>query len=214
MGTRSKSVGRDASLWLVLGAALLAVVLVAHGPTHADLGRQMENISDSNGQWAVVHWFATGALLLLTGAGFMFFAETVAGRGTGAPVGAWLVLAIGSLVTIGTAVSEATAITRAAETGDLEAFVIWWEFAGGLGNGFLAVGLATAVIAWTAASSPTPPIPVWACRFGALFGLLSAIGWSLGQHFRVDIGGPIWFVSTLLVCLWLVVFGFGLRRSQ
>lgn len=203
----------DGGTWLALGGLLLAVILPVHGPTYADLSVQMEHIAHGQGRWAVVHWLAALALLMMSGAGFIFFVETLVGRREGAPAGAWMILAIGALLTIGTAVVEATAISAAAMKGDLESFVIWWPFASGLGNGFMLVALATAGIAYASAQADEPPLAVWLCWVGMAVALLSAVGWSLGQHVRVPIGGPLWFVATLAMSLWLAWFGFKARRG-
>lgn len=204
----------DGGIWLALGGILLAVILPVHGPTYADLSVQMQHIADSHGQWALVHWLAAIALLLMSGAGIILFVETLIGRRHGAPAGAWLLLALGSFLTIGTAVVEATAISTAASTGDLKSFLIWWPFASGLGNGFMVVALAAAVIAYSSVRTEKPPIATWLCWAGLILALLSALGWSLGQHIRVPLGGPLWFVSTLALALWLAWFGFRSRRTE
>ncbi len=204
----------DGGIWLALGGALLAVILPVHGPTYADLSVQMQHIADGHGQWAIVHWLAAIALLFMSGAGFIHFVETLIGRRHIAPAGAWLLLALGSFLTIGTAVVEATAISAAASTSDLKSFLTWWPFASGLGNGFMVVALATAMIAYASARTEEPPIAIWLCWAGLIVALLSALGWSLGQHVRVQFGGPLWFVSTLALALWLAWFGFRSRRTE
>ena len=212
MVSKSLRPTKEAGVWLGLGGLTLAVVLPIHGPTHADLAVQMSHIADGHGRWAIVHWVAAVALVLLAGAGFFFFVETLIGRRREAPAGAWLLFAMGSFLTIGTAIVEATAISAAANKDDLESFVVWWQFASGLGNGFMVVAIATAIIAWTTSMADAPPIPSWLCWIGAAAAIISAVGWTLGQHFRVDIGGPIWFVGTLATALWLSWFGFKSRE--
>lgn len=204
----------DGAIWLALGGVLLAIILPVHGPTYADLSVQMQHIADGNGQWAIVHWLAAFALVLISGAGFILFVKAIFGRRSIAPAGAWLLLALGAFLTIGTAVVEATAISAAASANDLEGFLIWWPFASGLGNGFMVVALATAVIAFASARSEEPPMAAWLCWAGMIVALLSALGWSLGQHVRVPFGGPLWFVSTLALALWLAWFGFRSRRTE
>lgn len=198
----------EGGIFLCIGGLLLAIILPVHGPTYADLSVQMEHIAHGHGQWAIVHWSAALALVLMAGAGFFYFVETLLGRRQGAPAGAWLMLALGSLLTIGTAVAEATAMSVAAENGDLETFLIWWPFASGLGNGFMVVALAVAVIAFSSAKTDDPPVASWLCWLGIAFAAFSAIGWSLGQHFGQSLGGPLWFVSTVAMALWLSLFGF------
>lgn len=197
----------DAGNWLFLGGALLAVVLPLHGPIHADLSDQMQHIAEGHGRWISVHWLAAIALILLTGSGLMFFLDAKAGRRDEPLAGAWLLLSLGAMVTIGTAVAEATAVSHAAAAGDSDAFVTWWQFASGLGNGFFIAALAVAAIAWSAGARQEPPMPALVCRIAALVALLSAAGWSLGQHFGLPFGGPLWFVSTLLTALWLAWLG-------
>lgn len=214
MTSERTSIFNEGGSWLAIGGLLLAVVLPLHGPTYADLSVQMEHIAGSHGRWASVHWLAALALILMSGAGFIFFAEALLGRSHGAPAGVWLLFAIGSFLTIGTAVVEATAISSAATSNDLESFVIWWPFASGLGNGFMLVALATAIIALSNAKSDNPPIAAWLCWAGVFAALLSAIGWSLGQHVRLQIGGPLWFVATLAMAVWLAWFGLKSRNPK
>lgn len=203
---------RIGGVWLAMGGLILAAILPVHGPTHADLSVQMQHISDGHGLWAAVHWLAALALILISGAGFIFVVETLIKSRKGSPVSAWLFLAIGSLLTVGTAVTEATAISAAANNDDLEGFVTWWSFASGLGNGFMLVAFSASAIAFANARADRPPIAVWLCWIGAFVALLSAIGWILGQHLRLPAGGPLWFVSTLLMALWLAWFGY--KSSQ
>lgn len=203
----------DGGTWLALGGLLLAVILPVHGPTYADLSVQMNHIAESHGLWAIVHWLAAAALLLLAGAGFLLFAETVTGLRRSVPAGAWLLLAMGSFLTIATAVIEATALSAAAHSADLDAFLIWWPLASGFGNGFFVVALATAAIAYATARSGGGAMPNWLGWAGVIVGLSSAVGWSLGQHFRVPVGGPLWFIATLALALWLAWYGFRSRRD-
>ena len=111
-----------------------------------------------------------------------------------------------------TAVSEAAVVSAAAHAGDKATFLSWWEFSGGMANGFFALALASALIALAEARSEASRMPVWSCAAGTVFGVLSAVGWSLGEHFGVWIGGPIWLISTLLMCAWLAWFGFAALR--
>lgn len=204
----------DGGTWVMLGGILLALILPMHGPTHSDLSVQMQHIADGHGQWAIVHWIAAIALLLMTGAGLIYFVETLTGRAHTAPAGAWLLFGLGSFLTIGTAIIEATAISAAASADDLDNFLIWWPLASGLGNGFMVVALATALIAYTSAKAEEPPMAIWLSWAGVIIALLSAIGWSLGQHLRVHFGGALWFISTLAMALWLAWFGFRSHRSE
>ena len=50
-------------------------------------------------------------------------------------------------------------------------------------------------------------MPIWAAGSVSVAGFLSALGWTLGEHMGVWIGGPVWLISTLVMSLWLVWFG-------
>ncbi|HSM40214.1 MAG TPA: hypothetical protein VK862_05650 [Afifellaceae bacterium] len=203
--------GRTAALWLGTGAALLAAALVFHGPIDTDLSVQMQHIAEGHSRWAMVHWTAATALFLLSGAGFL----TLFGRAEGAPAtghpGAWMVMALGALTTFSTAVAEAAVVSAAARTGDQAAFNVWWDFSGGMANGFFALALAAGLIAWADFRAEAGRLPKWASMAGTAAGFLSAAGWSLGQHFGIWIGGPLWLFATLAMCLWLAWFGFAAR---
>jgi len=192
-----------AGIWLSLGAGLLFVALLLHGAPSADLAVQMERIADGHGRWALVHWSAAVALFLMSGAGFLRLAAPAEPRDPPALQSAWIVVALGALLTCGTAVAEAAVVSEAARVGNAELFRAWWSFSGGMGNGFFAFALAVAAIALIGA----PQMPRWASFVGAVAGIGSALGWSLGEQMGIEIGGPIWLVSTLAMCLWLVWFG-------
>jgi hypothetical protein len=199
-------------LWLGTGASLLIVALVFHGPPDPDLSVQMQYIAEGHTRWALVHWTAAVALFLLSGAGFLNLTDQNAGGSSTGLRSAWLVLALGALLTVSTAISEAAVVSVAANAGDKAAFNSWWAFGGGMGNGFFALAIATACIALAESRSDASRMPVWSCSAGTVFGILSAVGWSLGEHFGIGIGGPIWLISTLLMCAWLAWFGFAARR--
>jgi hypothetical protein len=121
------------------------------------------------------------------------------------------VMALGALTTFSTAVSEASVVAVAADRGDADTFVTWWAFSGGMGNGFWALALATALVAYSDARDEDGILPRWAAAAGSVFGVLSAVGWTLGEQLGIGIGGPIWLISTLLMCLWLAWFGLAAR---
>jgi hypothetical protein len=201
-----------AGLWLGTGASLLIVALVFHGPPDPDLSVQMQHIAEGHTRWALVHWTAAVALFLMSGAGFLNLIDKNSGGSSTGLRSAWLVLALGALLTVSTAVSEAAVVSAAANAGDKAAFISWWAFGGGMGNGFFALAFASALIALAEARSDASRMPVWSCAAGTVVGVLSAVGWSLGEHFGVGIGGPIWLISTLLMCAWLAWFGFAALR--
>jgi hypothetical protein len=212
MPDKPKSNNGIAGLWLGTGASLLIIALVFHGPPDPDLSVQMQHIAEGHVRWALVHWTAAVALFLMSGAGFLKLIDQNTGGYIAGIRSAWLVFALGALLTVSTAVSEAAVVSAAANAGDKAAFHSWWEFGGGMGNGFFALAVATAFIAFAEARSDSGITPVWACAAGTVVGVLSAVGWSLGEHFNIGIGGPIWLISTLLMCAWLVWFGFAALR--
>jgi hypothetical protein len=212
MPDKSQSNNGIAGLWLGTGASLLIIALVFHGPPDPDLSVQMHHVAEGHTRWALEHWTAAVALFLMSGAGFLnLIDQNTVGSSTGLR-SAWLVLALGALLTVSTAVSEAAVVSAAAKAGDVAAFHSWWEFAGGMGNGFFSLALATALIALAEARGDASRMPVWSSAAGTVFGVLSALGWSLGEHFGIGIGGPIWLISTLLMCVWLAWFGFAALR--
>ena len=209
MPDKSQSNNGIAGLWLGTGASLLIIALVFHGPPDPDLTVQMHHVAEGHTRWALVHCTAAVALFLMSGAGFLNLADQKAGEGLRS---AWLVFALGALLTVSTAISEAAVVSVAANAGDKAAFNSWWAFGGGMGNGFFALALATALIAIAETRGDANRIPTWSSIAGTVIGVLSAVGWSLGEHFGIGIGGPIWLISTLLMCAWLAWFGFAALR--
>jgi hypothetical protein len=212
MPDKPRSNNGIAGLWLGTGASLLIIALIFHGPPDPDLTVQMQHIAEGHTRWALVHWTAAVALFLMSGAGFLNLIDQNTGESSVSLRSAWLVLALGALLTVSTAVSEAAVVSAAANAGDKATFLTWWEFSSGMANGFFALALASALIALAEARSDAGRLPVWSCAAGTVFGVLSAVGWSLGEHFGVWIGGPIWLISTLLMCVWLAWFGFAALR--
>jgi hypothetical protein len=208
MAGKSPSIGPTPGLWLGAGASILLAALIFHGPPDADPLVQMQTIATSHLRWALVHWGAAAALFLISGAGFLTLLEERSNQWSAPLRSAWLVLGLGALMTVSTAVSEASVVSVAAYDGDKASFVAWWAFSGGMANGFFALALATAFIASVEARNDGSVVPRWSSAGGALFGLLSALGWSLGEQLGFEIGGPIWLVSTMLMCFWLAWFGF------
>jgi len=192
-----------AGIWLSLGAGLLFAALLLHGPLSPDLAVQKERIADGHARWALVHWSAAVALFLMSGAGFLRLAAPAELRDPPVLQSAWVVMALGALMTCTTAVAEAAVVSEVARAGSPELFRIWWSFSGGMANGFFALALAVATIALSGA----PQMPRWTSITGAVAGIGSAAGWSLGQQMGVEMGGPIWLISTLAMCLWLAWYG-------
>jgi hypothetical protein len=208
MSDKAPSIGPTPGLWLGAGASILIAALVFHGPPDADPLAQMQNIAEGHLRWALVHWAAAAALFLISGAGFLNLVDQGAGGSPAIVRSAWLVVALGALMTVSTAVSEASVVAVAAHAGDEAAFVSWWAFSGGMANGFFALALASAFIASVEGRSDASIMPRWSSVAGTIFGLFSAAGWSLGEQLGFEIGGPIWLISTMLMCIWLAWFGF------
>jgi len=201
-----QSIPRTARLWLGSGAALLTVALVFHGPPNPDLTVQLHHVADGSSRWALVHWTAAVALFLFSGAAFLTLLSSTTDDAVARHPGPWMVMALGALTTITTAVTEASVVSVAAHMGDQDAFNTWWAFSSGMANGFFALAIAVGLIALAEFSSDNRHLPQWAAAVGAVAGFLSALGWCLGEQLGIAIGGPIWLVSTLVMCLWLVAF--------
>jgi hypothetical protein len=163
------------------------------------MGDQMKLIADGSMRWSIVHWAAAASL--------SFFA--VAGL---------VALAAGSRLTqdwwTSTAVAAATVIFEAAASGNRAAFETWWAFSEGKANGFAAMALAFTVIAGNEALSAPGTTPIWASWVAAAAGAASFGGWVLGSWLGFAIGGPIWVVSSVVMCLWLLWFGLSLLRTE
>jgi hypothetical protein len=211
MHSDDKNMSGPGGIWLATGTVLLAAALIFHGPPDADLSVQMQHIAESHGRWSAVHWTAALALFLISGASFLNL--TIDTRVRRSPVlsSAWMVMALGALATFSTAVAEASVVAVAADRGDIDAFMAWWAFSGGMGNGFWALALATVLVAYHDASDKDGILPRWASIAGSVFGGLSATGWTLGEQLEYGIGGPIWLFSSLLMCLWLAWYGLASR---
>ena len=196
-----------AGLWLGTGSALLAAALIFHGPPDPDMTVQMQHVAENHGRWAMVHWAAAAALFLMSGAGFLTLLARAEGAHVNAPYGAWVFLALGALLTISTAVAEAGVVSVAAASGDQASFDAWWAFSSGMANGFFALAIATGRIAFAEYGADGSRLPSWASMIGTAAGFLSALGWMLGTQLDIWIGGPIWLISTLVMCLWLTWLG-------
>ncbi|HZD26808.1 MAG TPA: hypothetical protein VE631_11140 [Alphaproteobacteria bacterium] len=214
MRANNNSVSGPGGVWLAAGTLLLAAALVFHGPPDADLSVQMQKIADGHGRWAAVHWTAATALFLISGASFLNLVLNPRVRHSPILSSAWMVMALGALTTFSTAVTEASVVAVAADRGDTDAFMTWWAFSGGMGNGFWALALATALVAYHDARSDEGILPRWAAIAGTAFGVLSATGWTLGEQLGIGIGGPIWLISSLLMCLWLAGYGLSSRGAR
>jgi hypothetical protein len=200
--------------WLALASILLAAALAVHGPPSPDFGEQMEHIADGTLRWSIVHWAAAAALSSFAIASLI--ALTSGSRLTQDwwTLSAWAVLPIGALWTTITAVSEATVIFNAAVAGDRAVFDRWWVLAEGMANGFGFMALAFTVIAANEAWQPQGATPRWSSRVAAIAGAASFFGWVLGGWLDIPIGGPIWVLSSLVMCLWLAWFGVSLLRLR
>ena len=213
MPDKSQSNNGTAGLWLGAGASLLIIALVFHGPPDPDLSVQMHHVAEGHTRWALVHWTAAVALFLISGSGFLNLIDQNTGGSSTGLRSAWLVLALGALLTVSTAVSEAAVVSAAANAGDMAAFALLVGIFGRHGEWFLRPRTRNVrSLRWLKRAAMPAGCPHGPCRGSAIFGVLSAVGWSLGEHFGIGIGGPIWLISTLLMCVWLAWFGFAALR--
>ena len=151
--------GQVAGTWLAIASLLIIATLVLHGPISPDLTDQMRRIADGPMRWVWAHWIAAASLSLYAVAGLVVLASGSRLTETWWTLTAWAVMPVGSIWTLTTAVAEATAVTNAAVSGNIEMFEMWWVFAEGKANGFAFVALAIAVIAGNEARGPSLPPP-------------------------------------------------------
>lgn len=204
---------RVAGAWLGAGGLLLATALVFHGPPAVDVTDQMQIVAGGAGRWATVHWIAAAALSLFAVAGLVVLSAGSRLTGDWWTMSAWAVLPVGALWTMTTAVAEATAVTAAAVSGNVAMFESWWAFSEGKANGFAALALAIVLVARNEARASDRVMPVWASWTGVVVAAGSFLGWVLGSWLGIGAGGPIWLLSSLVMCLWLLWFGVALMRT-
>ncbi len=209
-----KTAVRVAGTWFAAASFLMVAVLVSHGPLAHDLDHQMNRIANGTMRWTVVHWIAAAALSLHALTGLVVLASGSRLTEDRSTLSAWALLVVSAIWTITTAVAEATIVTSAAVSGDVETFKAWWAFAEGMGNGFAFFALAVAVIASHQARHSERGSPVWSARVGMVAGLASFAGWALGRWFGVGFGNLLWVASSIVMSLWTLWFGFVLMRSQ
>lgn len=192
---------------LAAGSLILAAALAFHGPPHPDLAVQMQHVAEAPDQWAAVHWSAAISLSLFAIAGVvMLTAGSRLTQGVSTTF-AWAVLLIGALWTKVTAVAETTVLSGAAAVGDQATFNTWWAFSEGMANGFAGLVLAGALIAGNEALSGRGTTPAWAAWIGTIAGTAAFIGWAMFSWIGISTGGPIWLISSLVMCLWFFWFG-------
>jgi hypothetical protein len=199
---------------LAIASLILAASLAFHGPPHPDIAIQMHHVAESPAQWAVVHWGAALSLSLFAIVGIVML--TAGSRLTQSvpTIIAWAVLLVGALWTKVTAVAEATVLASAAATGDQATFNTWWVFSEGMANGFACLALAGAIIAGNEALSARRASPAWAAWIGAVAGTTAFIGWAMFSWIGITTGGPIWVISSLVLCLWFAWFGAALALTD
>ena len=205
---------RASGTWLAMGAGLLALALIFHGPPSPSIAEQMQIIAEGTARWSIVHWTAATSLSCFAVSGLIVLTSGSRLTGDWTTISAWAVLVVGALWTMTTAVAEATAVAHAAASNNRELFEAWWKFAEGKGNGFVFLALAVAVIASTEASSADGATPTWAAWVGTAAAVISPLGWALGLWIGIGIGGPIWVASSLVMCVWLLWLGVALAREK
>jgi hypothetical protein len=205
---------RVAGTWFAAASVLMVAVLVSHGPLAHDLDHQMQRIANGALRWTVVHWIAAAALSLHALTGLVVLASGSRLTEDRSTLSAWALLVVSVLWTVTTAVAEATIVTRAAVSGDVETFKAWWAFAEGMGNGFAFFALAVAVIAAHAARLSERASPVWSAQVGMVAGLTSFAGWALGRWFGVGFGNLLWVAASIVMSVWTLWFGVSLMRND
>lgn len=207
-----KTAVQVAGMWFAAASVLMVAVLVSHGPLAHDLDHQMQRIANGALRWNVVHWIAAAALSLHALTGLVVLASGSRLTEDRLTLSAWALLVVSAIWTITTAVAEATIVTSAAVSGDVETFRAWWTFAEGMGNGFAFFALAVAVIAAHQAQRSERAWPVWSARVGMVAGLASFAGWALGRWFGVSFGNLLWVATSIVMSLWTLWFGVALMR--
>jgi hypothetical protein len=202
-----------AGVWLAAASLLMIAVFALHGPLAPDLGEQMTRISAAPDRWRVAHWLAASSLSFYAMTGFLVLSAGSRLTTSGATLSAWVIVSIGALWTLTTALAEATAVTAAATSGRRETFEAWWAFAEGKATGFAFVALAVALIAWHESRSSDRVTPRWAAGLGAVAGLASFAGWALGRWLGIPVGNLLWVVASVVMSVWTLWFGLGLARQ-
>jgi len=204
---------RVAGGWLAIASALMAMVLIGHGPIPSETADQMTLVAGASSRWIIVHWMAAASLSMFAIAGLIML--TASSRLTEAwwTMSAWAVVILGALWTMTTAVAEATAVPAAARAEDLARFEAWWAFAEAKSTGFMFLALAVAVIAGNEARVPRGAMPAWASWMAVAAGVGAFLGWPLGMWFGVAMGSVVWLASSLVMSLWTLWFGWSLART-
>jgi hypothetical protein len=212
--TSDQTALRAAGAWLAGASLLLALALSFHGPLHPALEVQMARIAESASRWAAVHWTAAAALSCFIVASVLVLVSGSRLTSTGTLISAWAVVLVGAVWTLTTAVTEVTVIADLAASGNLPQFQAWWSFAQGHGNGFPLLAVAVSVIAWNETRDPRRLVPKWSAAVGAVAGLASFAGWSLGVWFRIGPANLLWVLASWVMCIWLAWLGTALARSS
>jgi hypothetical protein len=205
---------RVAGTWLAIASVLLFAALVFHGPLAPDLSEQMKRVADRAIGWTVIHWISAASLSLYAVTGLVVLTSGSRLTGGSWTMTAWAVLTVSALWTMTTAVAEATVITSAAVSGNVEMFEAWWAFAEGKATGVAFLALAVAVISGNEAQSSERAVPAWSAWIAMISGIASFAGWALGRWFEVDLGNLLWVASSVLMSVWTLWFGVALMRSR
>jgi hypothetical protein len=199
---------------LALGAVMMVITFLIHGAPEPDIADMMAVIATETLRWHIAHWVAAVGLSLFAMAGIIMLAGRTRLTETPVTVFAWAVLPIGALWTTMTAVAETTAVTHAAIVGDKATFAAWWAFSEGQANGFAAVALAVAVIAGNEMRTGGKATPAWAAGVAVFAACSSFAGWGLWSWADFGFAAPIWVISSILMCLWLLWLGTALVRVE
>ncbi|UYG06837.1 hypothetical protein [Halomonas sp. M4R1S46] len=205
---------RVAGAWLAIASFLLVAALIVHGPLAHDLSDQMKEIADGATTWSAIHWVSAASLSLFAVTGLIVLSSGSRLAASGWTMTAWAVLTVSALWTMTTAVAEATVVTNAAVSGTKEIFEAWWAFAEGKASGIAFLALSIVVISGNEAQSSERVVPAWSAWIAMISGVASFAGWALGRWFGVDFGNLLWVVSSVVMSMWTLWFGFALMRSR
>jgi len=203
---------RVAGTWLAIASLLMVITFISHGPIAHELTDQMRKIAEGAVWWSATHWVAATALSLFAVTGLLVLTTRSRLTQSWWTLTAWAILPVGALWTMITAVVEATAVTEAAVSGNLETFKTWLTLAAGMATGFAFVALAVAVIAGNEIRSSERVVPVWSAWVAMIAGVASFAGWGLGMWLGISLGSLVWVAASILMSLWTLWFGIALIR--
>lgn len=199
--------------WLAAGSLLFVVGLLFHPPPSPDPAAFMATIAGDPTRWVTAHAVTAVSLFAVTIAGLVVLTAGSRLTQNWWTTSAWAVLVVGSLWVTTAALAEATVVTAFAVDGDLAAFETWQLFAEANALAFVVLAAAVAVIAGHEARGDVDTTPAWAAWLGSAAAAVAAAAYLLGVGLGVELAGPVWLVTTIVMSLWTLWFGAALSRS-